>query len=133
MNVNESGDFSEPDEDEASNEVLLHDPYSTISVLPGAPFHLKAVQLCSLLGQLRYLKWWLTKIFLDHLNIFYMYAEMGNNELTEMQLKFQDSPNPSVFIITPTVGGEGLNDTVVDHVVITQKCWVLNEQCQEFA
>jgi len=26
-----------------------------------------------------------------------MYAEMGNYERTEMQLKFQDSPNPSVL------------------------------------
>jgi len=32
-----------------------------------------------------------------------MYAEMGNDERTEMQLKFQDSPNPSVFITTASV------------------------------
>jgi len=62
-----------------------------------------------------------------------MYAEMGNDERTEMQLKFQDSPNPSVFVTTPKVGGTGLNLTAANHAVITQKFWVLNEQRQAFA
>ena len=62
-----------------------------------------------------------------------MYAEMGNNERTEMQLKFQDSPNPYVFITTPKVGGTGLNHTAANHAVITQMFWVLNEQRQAFA
>jgi len=48
-----------------------------------------------------------------------MYAEMGNDERTEMQLKFQDSPNPAVFIITPKVDGTGLNLTAANHAVIT--------------
>jgi hypothetical protein len=79
------------------------------------------------------LKWWLSKCFADHLDIFYMYAEMGNDELTEMLLKFQDSPNPSVFVTTPKVGGTGLNLTAANHAVITQKFWVLNEQREAFA
>jgi len=62
-----------------------------------------------------------------------MFAEMGNDERTEMQLKFQDLPNPSVFVTTPKVGGTGLNLTATNHVVITQKFWVLNEQLQAFA
>jgi len=62
-----------------------------------------------------------------------MYAEMGNDERTEMQLKSQHSPNPSLFITTPTVGGTGLNLTAASHAVITQKFWVLNEQRQAFA
>jgi len=62
-----------------------------------------------------------------------MYAEMGNDEHTEMRLKFQDSRNPSVFITTPKVGGTGLNLTAANHAVITQKFWVLNEQRQAFA
>jgi len=61
-----------------------------------------------------------------------MYAEMGNDECKEMQLKFQDSPNPSVFVITPKVGGTGLDLTAVNHAVIPQKFWVLNEQRQAF-
>jgi len=62
-----------------------------------------------------------------------MFAEMGNDERTEMQLKFQDSPNPSVFVTTPKVGGTGLNLTAANHAVITQKFWVLTEQGQAFA
>jgi len=62
-----------------------------------------------------------------------MYAEMGNDERTEMQLRFQDSRNPSVFVTTPNVGGTGLNLTAANHAVITQKFWVLNEQWQAFA
>jgi len=73
-------------------------------------------------------KWWLIKFFADHLDILNMYAEMGNDERTEMQLKFQISPNPSVFVTTPKVGWTGLHLTAANHAVITQKFWVLNEQ-----
>jgi len=50
-----------------------------------------------------------------------------------MQPKFQDSPNPSVFVTTPKVGGTGLKLTAANHAVITQKFWVLNEQRQAYA
>jgi len=133
MLVKEPAEYPEPDEDEASNEALLHEPESNQCALPSAPPPRKAVLFCPLPGQVRHLKWWLTKFFADHLDIFYMYAEMGNNERTEMQLKFQDSPNPSVFVTTPKVGGTGLNLTAANHAVITQKFWVLNEQRQAFA
>jgi len=62
-----------------------------------------------------------------------MYAEMGNDERTEMQLKFQDSPNPSEFVTIPKVGGTGLNLTAANHAGITQKLWVMNEQRQAYA
>jgi len=62
-----------------------------------------------------------------------MYVEMGNNERTEMQLKSQDSTNPSMFLTTPKVGGTGLNLTAANHVVINHKFLVLNEQRQAFA
>jgi len=58
---------------------------------------------------------------------------MGNDERTEMQLKFQDSPNASVFITTPQVGGTGLNLTAANHAVITLNIWVLSEQRQAVA
>jgi SNF2 family DNA or RNA helicase len=57
----------------------------------------------------------------DHLDIIHMYAEMGNDECTEMQLKFQGLPNPSVFVTIPKVGGTGLNLKAANHVVKTQK------------
>jgi hypothetical protein len=67
------------------------------------------------------------------LDIFYMFAELGNNECTAMQLKFQDLPNSSVFVTTPNVGGTGLNLTAANNEVITQTFWVFNEQRQAFA
>jgi len=62
-----------------------------------------------------------------------MNMEMGNHERTEMQLKFQDLPNHSVFVTTPKVGGTGFNLTAVNHAEITQKFCVLNKQEQAFA
>jgi len=134
MLVKEPVEYPElPDEDEASNEALLHEPESNKCALPSAPPPQKVVLFCPLPGQVRHLKWWLTMFFADHLDILYMYAEMGNDERTEMQLKFQDSPNPSVFVTTPKVGGTGLNLTAANHAVMTQKFWVLNVQRQAFA
>jgi hypothetical protein len=133
MLVKEPAEYPEHDEDEASNEVLLHQPDSNKCALPSAPPPHKVVLFCPLPGQVCHLKWWHTQFFADHLDNFYMYVEMGNDERTEMQLTFQDSPNPSVFVTTPTVGGTGLNLTAANHAVITQKFWVLNEQRQAFA
>jgi hypothetical protein len=93
----------------------------------------KAVLFCPLPGQVRHLQWWIQQYFGDYVDIFWMYAEMDSQEWTEMQLRFQDSRNPSVFITTPKVGGTGLNLTAANHAVITQKFWVLNEQRQAFA
>ena len=89
----------------------------------------KAVLLCPPPGQVRHLQWWIQQYFGDYIDIFWIYTEMYSQEWTEMQLRFQDSRNPSVFITTPKVGGTGLNLTAANHAVITQKFWVLNEQC----
>jgi len=62
-----------------------------------------------------------------------MYAEMGNDQRTVMQLRFQDSRNPSVFVMTPKVGRTSLNLTAANHAVTTQKFCLLNEQRQAFA
>jgi hypothetical protein len=119
MLVNEPADYPKPDEDNASNEALLHEPESDISTFPCAPLFQKAVLFCPLPGQVRRLKWWLTKFVADHLDIFYIYVEMGNDEPTEMQQKIQDSQNPSVCVSTPTVGGTGLNLTAANPAVMT--------------
>jgi len=132
MLVKEHAEYPELDQDDASREMLLPEERNK-NALPSAPPPQKAVLFCPLPGQVCHLKWWLTKLFADNVDIFHMYAEMGNDERTEMQLKFQDSQNPSVFITTPKVGGTGLNLTAANHAVITQKFWVLNEQRQAFA
>jgi len=133
MLVKEPAEYPKPDEDEASDEVLLQEHDSNQCAVNCAPSPQKAVQFCPLPVQVRHLKRWLRKFFVDHLDIFHMYAEMGNDERREMQLKFQDSPNPSVFVTTPKVGGTGLTLTAANHAVITQKFWVVNEQRQAIA
>jgi len=133
MLVNESAEYPEPDKDRASKEALLPERDSLNRTLPHALLPQMAVVYCPLPGQVRHLKWWLRQFFADNLDIFYMLAEMANDERTEMQLKFQDLPNPSVFVTTPKVGGTGQNLTGAHHAVITQKFWVLNEQRQAFA
>jgi len=85
MLVNQPAEYPEPEEDEASNEALLYEPGRNQSALPCAPPPpQKAVLFCPPPGQVRHLKWWLSKRFADHLDIFYMYAEMGNDEHTEL-------------------------------------------------
>ena len=130
---NESTENPEPDQDEASIEALQHEPESLKSTMPHALPPQKAVLFCPPPGQVRHLKWWLSKFFLENLDIFYMFGEMGNDERTEMQLKLQVSPNPSVFVTTPKVGRTGLNHTAANHAGLTQKFWALNEQRQAFA
>jgi hypothetical protein len=97
-------------------------------MLPHTPPRRKAVVFCCLPGQVRHLTWWLTKFFADNLGIFYMSVERGKDERTEMQFKLQDSPNPSVFINTPKVGGTGLNLTAANYAATTQMLWELTEQ-----
>jgi SNF2 family DNA or RNA helicase len=78
------------------------------------------------------LKWWLRTFFENNFDIFCTFVEMCYDERTEMQLKFQHSPNPSVFETTPKVGGTGLTLIVANHAMITQKFWVSNEQEEAF-
>jgi hypothetical protein len=63
--------------------------------------------------------------FVDNLDKFYMYAEMGNDERTDRQLILHNLPNPSVFITTPTVCGTVQNLRAAKHAVITPTFWVL--------
>jgi len=133
MLVKEPAEYRKPDKDEASHEALLLEHESNTSALRPAPPPQKAVLFCPMPGEVCHLKWWLRKCSADHLDIFYMYAELGNDERSETQLKFHDSPNPSAFVTTPKVGWTGLNLTAANHAVITKKFWVLIEPRQAFA
>jgi len=88
--VKEPPEYSKPDQTDASRETLLPDERNE-NAPPCASPPLKAVQISPIPVQVRHLKWWLMMFFSDKVNIFHMYAEMGNNEHTEMQLKFQNS------------------------------------------
>jgi hypothetical protein len=61
------------------------------NALPSAPPREQAFVFCPLPGQVLHLKWWQMKFYEDNVDIFHIYAEMSNDERTEMQLKFQDS------------------------------------------
>jgi hypothetical protein len=126
MLVDEPAEYPGHDNDKALNEVLVHKPESDESALPRAPPLQKVVLFCQLPGQVCHLKWWQTRWLADDSDIFCMYAEMGNDKHTKMRLKFQGSPNPSVFVTTPKVGGTGLNLTAANYAVIPQKFWELN-------
>jgi len=117
MLVNAPTEYPEPDKDEASNVVLLHEPERYESASPRSPPPQKWMIFCPLPGQVRHLGWWLTMFNADHLDVVYMYGEMGSDERTEMQLKFQDSPNPSVFVTKLKVAGTGRNLTAANHAV----------------
>jgi hypothetical protein len=133
MVVKEPDEYPEPDEDTSFSEVLLPEQIRLENALPSVPTSHKAVLFRHPPGQVRHFKWWLTTYFVDHVDIFHMYAEMGNDEWTEMQLQIQDSRNPSVFVTTLKAGGTGQNLTAANHMVISQKFWVLNELWQAFA
>jgi len=133
MLANEPVEYSEPDQDNGSREALVPDQESNQTQLPSAPPPERAVQLCPVPGQVCHSKWRLTMDLEDYVDIFHTYAAVGNDESIHMQLKFWDSRNPSVFVNTPNVDGNGLNLTAANHAVITQKFWVLNDQLQAFA
>jgi hypothetical protein len=116
----ESTEYPESDQDKPSREMLLPEETHK-NTPPSAPPPQKAMLFCPLPGQVRHLKWWLTKFLADNVYIFHMYAEMGNDEHTEMQVKFQYSSNPSVLITTPKVGGTSLYLPTANHAVMTVK------------
>ena len=130
--VNEPAEYPKPDKDNASRGSLLAEERNE-NPPHNAPPPQKAVLFCPLPVQVCYLQWWLMMFSADNVDIFHMYAEMCNDECTEMQLKIQDSQNPSVFITTLKVGGTGPKYTAASYAVITQKFWVSNEQRQAFA
>jgi len=129
----EHAEYPKPDDADASRQVLLPENERHEDALPSAPPPQKAVLFCPVPGWVCHLKWCLTKYFADHVDIFHMYAEMGNDESKEMQLKLHDSRNPSVFITAPKVGATGRNHSAAYHAVITQKLSVLNKHWQAFA
>jgi hypothetical protein len=54
MLVKKAVEYPEPDEEEASNMVILHNPESNKCSLPSAPPPQKAVLFCPLPGQVRH-------------------------------------------------------------------------------
>ena len=92
----------------------------------------KAVLFCPLPGQTYLVDWWFWEYSLE-VRSFLLSAINNTQERTDIINKFSNVHKPAVLIMTPAIGGTGLNLTAVDHVVIMQKFWNLNEQCQAVA
>jgi hypothetical protein len=54
-------------------------------------------------------------VFRDYLGTIYMYADMDNNQCTEMQHKFHHSLNPAVFISIHDEGGKCHHSIAANH------------------
>ena len=132
MLTHKPGVYPEPDQDESWREALLPEQERNGNS-PQSTSHTKAVLFCPLPGLVRHLKCWLTNYFADHVDIFHMYKEMGNDAHKEMQLKYRDSPNPSVFVSTPKASRKSVNLGAASHAGISQRYWVLNVQRRPFA
>lgn len=110
--INELVRYPEHSQDNVSSEVLIHQPQRYDNALLSAPLPQIAVLYSLHPEQVPHLKWWLTYYFANDGDIVQMYAAISNNECQEMQPKFIDSPNPSIFVTTPTVSGIFLTLTV---------------------
>jgi hypothetical protein len=86
----EPAKYPEPDQHDASRETLLPE-WRNENAPPSALPQYNAVLFYTLPGHVHHLKWWLTMVFGDNVDIFHRYAKMGNDESTEIQLTFQDS------------------------------------------
>jgi hypothetical protein len=113
-------EYRELNQNDKSREALHLEYARHENELPCAPTPQKAVLFCPPQDQLHHVEWWVMKCFTDNVHRFHMYAEMGNDDHTEMQLKYQALRNPSVFITTPIVGWTGQNHTAAIHAVVTQ-------------
>jgi SNF2 family DNA or RNA helicase len=92
----------------------------------------KAVLFCPLPGQTHLVDWWF-RTYHPRIQSFLLAAGQATQERTDVINAFSDWPEPAVLVLTPALGGTGLNLTAADHVVIMQKFWCLNEQRQAVA
>ena len=103
--------------------ILLGDP------VDGSPN--KAVIFSNLPGQTWFINWYL-KTFHSQagLRTFIFHSGRAGPQRNALIDEFSSVESPAVLVLTPTLGGTGLNLVAANHVVIFQKCWVLNEQRQ---
>ena len=92
----------------------------------------KAVIFAPLPGQTYLLVWWL-RAFYPEVEAYHFLSLLSQKERQTTIDQFDATKKPSVLILTPAVGGTGLNLVAANHVVILQKFWNLNEQRQAVA
>jgi len=130
MLVNTPAEYPKADWDEITSEALyLEQERNANALTTTSPLYREAL-FCPCPGYASHWKRQLTMYFADHVDIFHMNKEIGNNEHTDMRLQFQVLDNPSGFVTTPKLGGTGPNLTTANYVVVARMFWVLNKQCK---
>lgn len=89
----------------------------------------KAVIFAPLPGHTYLLNWWF-KQYYPKVNCFHYFSLLNRKDRSAMIKNFGRADTTSVLILTPALGGTGLNLVMANHVVIAQKFWNLNEQRQ---
>ena len=89
----------------------------------------EAVIFVPLPGQAWYVHWHL-QTFHPGLKTFICHSLMSRPKRDELLNEFSSVNAPAALVLTPALGGTGLNLVAANHVVILQKFWLLNEQRQ---
>lgn len=89
----------------------------------------KVVIFTPLPGQAWYVHWYLSTLH-PEVNTMIYHSAMDRPAREQLLRDFADAEEPSALVLTPALGGTGLNLVAANHVVILQKFWVLNEQRQ---
>ena len=100
MPVKEPALYPEPGNDNSSREALLPEQKRLEHALPNAPPPHKVVLFSPHPGQVRHLKWRLTKYFADRVDILHMFAEMGIDKSSEIVLATGPGCPPAVWVRT---------------------------------
>jgi len=83
-------------------------------------------------GQASYVNWFLRTFHVGIHSILY-HSGVPSRDRDRLLQEFASVDRPVALILTPALGGTGLNLVVANHVIIMQKFWNLNEQRQAVA
>ena len=92
----------------------------------------KVVIFAPLPGQASYVNWFLRTFHAGIHSILY-HAGVASRDRDRLLQEFASVDRPAALILTPALGGTGLNLVAANHVIILQKFWNLNEQRQAVA
>ena len=92
----------------------------------------KVVIFAPLPGQASYVNWFLRTFHAGIHSILY-HAGVASRDRDRLLQEFASVDRPAALILTPALGGTGLNLVAANHVIILQKFWNLKEQRQAVA
>ena len=92
----------------------------------------KVVIFAPLPGQASHVNWFLRTFHASIHSILY-HTVVSSRDQDRLLQKFAPVDRPAVLILTPALGGTGLNLVAANHVIILQTFWNLNEERQAVA